>query len=135
MGINLVAACRMVIFDEPWNPGEEPSAAPALAKGFHQELLLSFASEVHLTTNPVSQRGLVMMLLVMFRLWCVMYGLSIRASGLDDCLWSAAVYSAQAAARIFRYGQTRRTYIYRTLYYRTMEWVLYRSSTDRKSVV
>ena len=37
-----------------------------------------------------------------------------------------AVFSAQAAARIFRYGQKWETYVYRCLYQSTMEWTIYR---------
>lgn len=44
----------------------------------------------------------------------------------DEMLHAHAVYSAQAAARIFRYGQKKETYVYRSLYECTMEWVLYR---------
>ncbi|KAK9810003.1 hypothetical protein WJX72_003200 [[Myrmecia] bisecta] len=64
LGINLTTACRMVIFDEPWNP----------------------------------------------------------------------VHNAQAIARIYRYGQTQPTYVYRLLYKSAIDQRVYRRNVDKEGL-
>ena len=42
--------------------------------------------------------------------------------------------SLQAVARIFRYGQTRETYIYRLVWDQTMEYRTYRRNLDKEGL-
>ncbi|EFJ40596.1 hypothetical protein VOLCADRAFT_48099, partial [Volvox carteri f. nagariensis] len=64
LGTNLTSACRMVIFDLPWNP----------------------------------------------------------------------VFNAQAIARIYRFGQTRPTFVYRLLYAATLEELVYDLNVDKEEL-
>lgn len=53
---------------------------------------------------------------------------------MSDRYMFRAVHNAQAIARIFRWGQTRRSFVYRLLYNHTMEYRLYRRNLDKEGL-
>jgi transcriptional regulator ATRX len=59
--------------------------------------------------------------------------MELRGSDLHHVL-APAVHNAQAIARIFRFGQTRPSFVYRMLYNATFEFRLYRRNLDKEGL-